>query len=226
MERVTLNVKLREDTGKSAVKKIRQEGLIPAVVYAKKETPINLTVDRREFIKLLHKQGENAIIDLTLSQDKNSPENKTVLIKDIQFDTIKEEIFHVDFQQIKLTDKIRVHIPLRTQGDADAPGVKEGGILEHILREIEIECLPTNIPKEILVDVSGLNIGNSVHVRDLKVDAGIKIIDDLEQVAVLVKFAAEEKVEEEQPEEGEQITEPEVIKKGKPEEAAEEEKDK
>jgi len=225
VKRVVLNAKPREKTGTSAVKKLRSKGLVPAVVYAREHTPLHITIDRREFVKLLHKEGENAIIDLNVGTESKQ-KKKTVIIKDIQYDTIKEGIFHIDFQQIKLTEKIRVYVPIVTKGDADAPGVKEGGILEHILREVEVECLPTNIPKEILIDVSNLQVGEPVCVKDLNVDPGLTLITDKEQVAVMVKFEAEEKAEEEKPETEEETAEPEVIKKGKPEEAeaAEEEK--
>ena len=224
MERVVLNAQIREKTGTSIAKKLRAQGLVPAVIYSRGHTPVHVTTDRREFIKLLHKEGENAIIDLTLKKD-DKDQKKTVIIKEIQYDTVKEGIFHVDFQQIKLTEKIRVDVPVISKGDADAPGVKEGGLLEHILREIEIECLPTDIPKEITIDVSGLNVGESVQVKDLQVKPGVTVITDPEQIVVMVKFEAEEKIEEEKPEE-EAAAEPEVIKKAKAEEGEAEEEPK
>lgn len=222
MERIVLNSQVREKTGTSIVKKLRTKGLVPAVVYAREHSPVHITIDRREFVKLLHKEGENAIIDLNIGTEAK-PKKKTVIIKEIQYDAIKEGIFHIDFQQIKLTEKIRVHVPLVTKGDADAPGVKEGGILEHILREVEIECLPTNIPKEIVIDVSNLKVGEPICVKDLNIAQGLTVITDKEQIAVMVKFEAEEKLEEEKPEAEEAAAEPEVIKKGKTEEVEPEE---
>ena len=132
---------------------------------------------------------------------------------------MKSRVIHIDFQKIKLDEKISVHIPLKTKGDADAPGVKEGGNLEHILREVEVESLPTNIPKEIVVDVSNMKIGDVLHVKDLPIEGDFAIINEPDQVAILVKFEAAEK--EEEPTEEEPSAEPEVIKKGKTEEGEE-----
>ncbi|MBU0634807.1 MAG: 50S ribosomal protein L25 [Candidatus Omnitrophica bacterium] len=223
MERVSLKGEIRIGTGKSITGKLRSQGLIPAVVYAKAENPVHIQTGYREFIKLLHQQGENVIIDLQLVKSGKTM-SKTVIIKEIQYNPLKESIFHVDFQQIKLTENIKVYVPLRTVGDKEAPGVKEGGIVEHILREVEIECLPTQIPKEILVDTSTLNIGDAIHVKELKIPEGIKLLTDKEQITVHVKFVAEEKVEEEKP--VEEAVEPEVIKQKKPEEEAPEEEKK
>ncbi len=223
MERVLLHAEVREDTGSAIAKKLRAQGVIPGVVYARDEATVHISTNYREFIKLLHKNGENVVIDLKLKEN-NKALSKTVIIKEIQYNTLKEGILHIDFQQIKLTEKIRVDIPLVTIGDADAPGIKEGGLLEHILREIEIECLPTQIPKEIVIDVSALNVGDSIHVKDLNVPQEAAVITDLEQIAVLLKREAEEKLEEEKPEE-EVATEPEVIREKKPEETQAEEKE-
>jgi len=223
VEKILLNAEMRPESGTAVARRLRSEGKIPAVVYAKGEGTLHITADRREFVKLLHKQGENVIISLNIKKgSKMQP--KTVIIKEIQYDTIKEDIFHVDFQQIKLTEKIRVHVPLVTRGDADALGVKEGGILEHVLREVEVECLPTDIPKQIVIDVANLNIGDSVHVRELAVDEKVTLLTEPEQVAVLVKFKAEEKPEEEKVEE--ETAEPEVISEKKPEESHEDEEKK
>ncbi len=220
MERVTLNVADRGVMGKSEAKKLRAQGQIPAVIYAKNAKPVHISADRREFVKILHKTGENVIIDLNVGDNKKH----TVIIKEIQYDTIKEGIFHVDFQKIKLTDKIRIHVPLVTKGDADAPGVKEGGMLEHVLREVEIECLPTDIPKDIRVDVSGRKVGEAIHVGDIVLPEKVAMLTDPEKVAVQVKYEAEEKAAEEAPEEeGVEKSEPEVIKKKKEEEEGKEE---
>lgn len=217
MEKVILNAKKRSETGTSAAKKLRAQGIAPAVIYAKNEKPEQVSVDQREFIKFLHKHGETAIISLKTEGVKK---DATVIIKELQFDTVKSRVIHIDFQRIKLDEKIIVHIPVKTKGDADAPGVKEGGNLEHILREVEIESLPTNIPKEILVDVSHLNIGDVIHVKELPIEGDFSIINDPEQAAILVKFEAVEKEEETTEEEA--TAEPEIIKKGKAEEEGEE----
>ncbi|MCK4993489.1 MAG: 50S ribosomal protein L25 [Candidatus Omnitrophica bacterium] len=214
MEKIILNVKTRLETGTFAARKLRAQGIAPAVIYSKNETPVHVSVDQREFIKFLHKHGETAIISLKTEGEKK---DAAVIIKEVQYDTIKSRIIHIDFQRIKLDEKIRVHVPIITKGDADAPGVKEGGNLEHILREVEVEGLPTNIPKEIVVDVSNMKIGDAIHIKELVFTGDIVILNDPEQVAVLVKFESEEKAEETIAEEV-STAEPEVIKKGKAEE--------
>ncbi len=219
MEQIILNAEMRHMTGTPAARKLRDKGLVPAVVYAKREEPVHLTVNYHEFVKLLHKHGENAIIELQINKGNESIK-KTVLIKEIQDDTIRKGVYHIDFLQIKLTDKIRIRIPLITRGNEEAPGIKEGGILEYILREVEIECLPANIPKEITIDVSSMKIGDIIHVKDLAIDSGVTIINAPEQIAIVIKFEVEKKIEEEKPAE-EAAVEPEVIKKGKIEEEGE-----
>ncbi len=213
MEKAILNVKARQEIGTSAAKKLRAKGIVPAVIYAKHDAPKQVSVDSREFIKFLHKYGETAIVGLKAEGvDNDNP----VIIKEIQYDTVKSRVIHIDFQKIKLDEKICVHISVKTKGDADAPGVKEGGNLEHVLREVEVESLPTNIPKEIVVDVSNMKIGDVIHVKGLSIDGDYKIINDPEQVVILVKFEAAEK--EEEIKEVEESDEPLVIKKGKTEE--------
>jgi large subunit ribosomal protein L25 len=218
VDKVLLKAKIRQDSGTSAAKKVRAQGMVPAIVYAKKETPVQIGVDQKELIKIIHKHGENAIISLQV-EDKGKAKDKTVIIKDIQIDYIKNNVTHIDFQLIKMTERIKVSVPLHTKGDSECPGVKEGGNLEHILHEVEIESLPSNVPKEILVDVTALKIGESIHVGDIKIEGDYKIVDNPDQVAVLVKYetVAEEKTEEESGGE-ESAAEPEVIKKGKAEE--------
>ncbi|MCP4649339.1 MAG: 50S ribosomal protein L25 [PVC group bacterium] len=223
MERAVLNAEIRSEAGKSAARKFRGQGLIPGVVYAKDKEPVPVSTNSREFVKLLHKYGENAIIDLKVKKEDKTLD-KNVIIKEIQYNTLKGDVLHIDFQQIKLTESIKVNVPLVTKGDADCPGVKEGGILEHILREVEVECLPTQIPHEITIDVAALNINDSIHVKDLVVPEGVKITTEAEKIAVLVKFEAEKIEEEEKPEEEGAAAEPEVINQKKPEEGSAEEK--
>jgi large subunit ribosomal protein L25 len=199
VENILLSAKIRAGSGTSAARKIRMQGFVPGVVYAKKENPIQIGVNQKELIKLIHKYGESSIINLQLD-DNGTITDKPVIIKEMQIDHIKNSVIHIDFQAIKMTEKIRVHVPLVTKGDSDALGVKEGGILEHVLHEIEIESLPMNLPKQIVVDVSGLKVGDSIHVKELIMPEGVHAIGNLEQVAVLVKY------------------ETEVIKKGKTEE--------
>ncbi|MFH2138429.1 MAG: 50S ribosomal protein L25 [Candidatus Omnitrophota bacterium] len=222
MERAILNAEIKQGAGKSVTRKLRSKGLIPGVIYSKDKTSVHVTTDFREFVKLVHQHGENAIIELKINNDGTTVE-RNVIIKEIQYDTLKQSVLHIDFQQIKLTEKIKINVPLVTKGAEDCPGVKEGGNLEHILRELEVECLPTNIPHEINIDVTSLNIGEAIHVKELELPDDVVAITDGDQIVVLVK-REKEQIEEKSEEAAPGAIEPEVIKQKKPEEAAGSEK--
>ena len=211
MAEIIINAQQREATGKQAAKRLRNAGLAPVIVYKKGKIGINLTIKSVDLIHALHTSaGENVIIKLEYEKEgKNT--HKTVIIKEMQHHPIRGSIIHVDFSEISLTQSIQVKIPVHPVGEAI--GVKrDGGILEHVLWELDIECLPTKIPEKIDVNVDELEIGNAIHVKDLKVDNDIKILTDPEEVVVLVEHAkAEEEpvAEDELIEEG--TKEPEVI---------------
>ena len=220
MEKIVLNTELREAVGKSVSKKLRKQDIIPAVVYKQGQKTISLQVKATELIHILHTAaGENAIITLKFAPP--SKDTKTVLIKDIQYHPIKDDIMHVDFQEISLTEKIKVGVPIVLKGEAT--GVKaDGGILEHITRELQIECLPTQIPQRIELNVEAMKIGDIIHVKELEVPPEIKILTDLQQavVSVLQPKAEEEVIApaEEIVASAEEAVEPEVISEKKAEE--------
>ena len=221
MEFVDLHASLREGTGKQLNKKLRKEGLVPAVVYKKGEDTVNIKIDKKNLLKALHTEaGENVIIKLHIDGTRKKKE-RTVIVKEVQSDPIRDYLLHIDFQEISLTETLKVKVPIAAKGEA--VGVKqEEGIFHQILWEIELECLPTNIPERIEVDVSNLKIGDSIHIKDILPPEGVRILDDPEKVVFSVEHA---KVVEEvvaAPAEGE-IEEPEVIreKKEKVEEVAE-----
>lgn len=233
MERVKLEAEVRSEVGKEAVKKLRQKGFIPAVVYRAGDAATNLKVSQQSLFEVLHTEaGENVVLDLKISGDADSAEKKstrgakaaagkakTVIIKEIQYHPIRNNILHIDFNQISLTEKLTVGVPVETKGDSQ--GVKEGGVLEHILWELKVECLPTKIPEKLEVNVNDLKIGDVIYVKDLKVPEDVDVLSDPEAIVVSVKPPTVEKVEEEVAAEGEELTEPEVITEKK-EEAEEE----
>ncbi|MFH1777061.1 MAG: 50S ribosomal protein L25 [Candidatus Omnitrophota bacterium] len=219
VENVVLKAEEREITGKSTVKKLRQRSKVPAVIYRKGKTGANVFVDKKDVLKVLHtKAGENVLINLEI-MDADKDKNKTVIIKEIQHDPITREMLHIDFYQISLTERIKINVPLMVKGDA--PGIKEGGILEHVIREVEIECLPTKIPESIDIDVSNMNIGDVMHLKDIALPVDLHVLTNLEQVVVLIKAPVEEKAAEEAVITEAAPAEPEVIKQKKPEAAAE-----
>jgi large subunit ribosomal protein L25 len=214
----------REKLGKGGARKARAAGHIPAVLYGHGEQPVPVVIGAREFdLALRGHKGGNPIVNLAVSGSEY-----TALIRDVQYDPLSHDILHLDFQHISLTETIEVRVAVQLTG---LPlGVKDGGgILETILRELDVRCLPTAIPTSIQVDVSHLNIGDSVHVREVSVpdvailNEGDETIATVVPPTVMEEKPAEEVVTEAAP------TEPEVIAKGKKEEeeaAAGEGKDK
>ena len=229
MEKVVLKSALREEFGKSASKHLRKEDQIPAVVYKEGKKAISVKVDANDLWHALHTEaGENAIITMDITGGEKEIK-KTVIVKEVQHDPVNDKFVHVDFHEISLKEKLKVKVPIAVKGEAI--GVKEeDGVLSQDLWEMEVECLPTEIPEHIDVHVDELAIGDSIHVKDITAPAGVAILDDPEHTVVSVKPpAAEEEPVEEEAAEGE-MEEPEVIKKGKAEEeegegAAEEEKE-
>lgn len=213
MEEILLEAELREDKGRAKVKDLRDGGFLPSVVYSHGKDALSIKISRGAFLKLVHQYHlETAIINLKIKDDKKA-KGRPCLIKEIQYGPVSEDIIHVDFNEISLTEAIKVNVPIETQGEA--VGVKlEGGSLEHVLWEIEVECLPTSIPKSILVDIAALKMGEAVHVKDIVFPSGVKSLSDpaaivLHIVAPMKEEAPAEAVE------GEVKAEPEVIKEKK-----------
>ncbi len=210
-----LNVEKRIEMTRGEINELRLRGELPAVLYGSGQETISLIVNEKEFRKTMHTElGENIIISLRVKGENEK--THSVVVKDWQIDSVKGNLLHIDFCQISLKKEIVVDVIVETEGEA--PGVKEkGGVLEHILRELEIKCLPARIPHSIIVDISHLQIGENVLVKDIVVPEGLKILNDLEQIVVNIVAATvlEEKTEEAIAGE---TAEPEVISKGKKEE--------
>jgi large subunit ribosomal protein L25 len=220
MEEIFLEIQPREEIGRADVKVLRRKGFIPAVVYTQGQKTEPVKIVSREFLRLLHEHHVGSVVvHLKAKDEAEKAKERACLIKEIQYDHVKGDVIHVDFNQISLTKAIKVNVGVVAK--AEAIGVKaDGGTLEHNLWELEIECLPTAIPKQIEVDVSALKIGDAIHVRDLQLPEGVKILNDPETIILSVAPPAKEEVPLAAVE-GEEKLEPEVIKK-KEKEAAEE----
>lgn len=204
MDNRVLEATLREKTGKGPARRYRMQGYIPAIMYGYKGTK-SLAVRRADFESIFEEIGEHSIITLNL----NDKEKIDVIVKDYQIDPIRKSLIHLDFLEIESGKELRTEIPIKIVGESK--GVKKGGILEEFLREIEVECLPKDLPEYIELDISDLDLGDSFHVSDLKVKEGIKILSSPDQVILTIgvpsKVAAAtettEEEEEERPEEEE-----------------------
>ncbi|MFH0855343.1 MAG: 50S ribosomal protein L25 [Candidatus Omnitrophota bacterium] len=223
MEELLLDAEARQETGRGKVKDLRDKGFVPAVMYADGKNALSLKLSHRQLVQLIHHHRiEGVIINLNIKDDKKQKVHPC-LIKEIQHDPVSEEIIHVDFNQISLTKAIKVNVPVVSKGEP--LGVKqEGGSLEHMLWEIEVECLPTSIPKDIEIDVSHLKMGESIHIKDIVVAEGVKILNDPGAIVLSVAAPMKEEVAQEAVE-GQAKQEPEVIKEKKevPAEGASEE---
>lgn len=212
MKRLELKVNARTEKGKGPNRRLRSQGEIPAVLYGGKEEKM-FTVNFRDFTKLLNNpDGTNIIIDL-----KDKSFKGMAVIKEIQRDPVKSEPLHVDFYEIAMDRPLRIPVAVHLTGTAH--GVREGGILEQNLWEIEIEALPSHLPSHIDVDISALGIGESVHVKDVTIEETLKVLVDQDEL--IAHVAAPRLVEAEEEEEEEVMAEPEVITAKKEEEEEE-----
>ena len=221
MAEIVVNAKGRDDRGKNAARRLRREGLVPGIVYGGKGGSIAIAVDPKALQKVLRSEaGRNTILKLDIAGAGAT----NAILKDLQVDPIKDSLLHADFYRIAMDVAIRVTVPINIRGEAR--GVKvDGGILELITRQIEVECLPGDIPERIDVDVSDLGLNGALRVSDLPANAKVKILESSDQVVVHVVSVKEEEAPAPAAVavEGEAAAapaEPEVLKKGKKEEEA------
>ena len=200
-----INVDVRRDTGKGVARKLRAAGRIPGVYYGRSEASVLISLDPRalEHILATSAAGMNTLIDI-VAKGAGAVDGKTVLVKELQRDPVYGTPLHADLYAIDLARAIQVSVPLHLTGTA--PGVLMGGIVDHALRELDLECLADAIPEEIPVDISALEVGDSLHVRDIPLPEGVTLISDadLSIVSVVAPAAEEEPVVEEPLVEGEE----------------------
>ncbi len=174
-----LDIQMRENTGKGAARKERQRGFIPAVLYGIKGNKV-LTVKAKDFEKMFEEIGEHSIINLNI----DNKDKAEVIVKDFQLDPVTKHVIHIDFLEFEKGKALKTEVPIRVTGDS--AGVTKGGILETFLRDLEIECLPKDIPDSVEIDVTDMEIGDSIHARDISVDDKIKVLTNPEQVVVTI----------------------------------------
>jgi large subunit ribosomal protein L25 len=209
-----LTVAVREQAGKGAARSMRRAGKIPAVLYGQGDCLL-LAVNPDELIKILKSHaGSTALISLTVSGAKSKP-NRTALLRDYQVDPVTGAVLHADLFEISMSKPIRVKVPIKVIGGIPA-GVKEGGVLHHNMREVQIECLPAVLPDHIEVDASPLTIGSGIHVKELGAREGVRFLDDADQMVVSVAAPmSDAKLEALLTSGAGAAGEPEVVAKGK-----------
>ena len=206
MDTMQLSSEIRTQTGKGSARKLRSTGKLPAILYGPETDAIMLTLDCTELRKALEgKSAESVLLDLRIDSDEKG-QSKKVMIKEVQRDPVKRDYLHVDLFEISLKKEVEVDIPLHLVGTPI--GVTEGGMLQHVRREVKVSCMPDDLVDKIDVDVSGLDIGQSLHIGDISFPSGLKSLEDVDVTIVTVvapaKVAEEEEVEEVEEIEGEE----------------------
>lgn len=219
MEQIKLDVQLRKQSGSAKARQMRRTNLIPAIIYGGKEKPTMIQADRKTYDRIhrLH-AGESLIYHLNVVDGEKKVADFPAIIKDVQLHPVTDQVVHLDFNRISLDKEIEIKVKIITRGDAI--GVKrDGGTLDHSMWELDIICLPTNIPHHIEVDITNLGIHDAVHVKDLVLPKGVRTKHDGESVVVSVVGSMRE--EAAGAAEGEAAAgEPEVLKEKKKEETA------
>jgi len=216
MEKTTLKASERKEFNKSAVRKIRKEGKVPGVFYSKHNPPLHINVADTAINPLIFTSKTHLI-----SLEIEGQEERDCIIKDVQFDPVTDKVIHFDLFGLTKGEKIKLEVPVQLVGTPI--GVKEGGIIQQVMHKLEVECLPRNIPEHIVIDVTELKLGDSIHIGNLQFE-DIEFIDPNETLIVQVTHAKiKEEVAPAAETIGEEPIEPEVISKGKAEEKEEEE---
>ncbi|GAB4175050.1 MAG: 50S ribosomal protein L25 [Terrimicrobiaceae bacterium] len=184
-QQIKLAAKIRSEAGRNAVKAVRSRGGIPAVIYGSQSRPSNLEVNRRELEALLaHAVGENILVELEID-DAGTKSNRLSLIQEVQHHPVRGEVLHVDFHAVSMTEEIEAEVVVEPVGEP--VGVKTyGGLLQQSMRALAISCLPQNLPELITVDVSALNVGEAIHVKDITLPAGVTAVADADLTVFLV----------------------------------------
>ena len=220
---VDMKVETREAVGKGVARTLRRQGKIPGVLYGQSEC-ISLTIDPAEIRKVLHTEsGSNALLNLSIAKGGREMK-RTAMLRDYQLDPVTGAILHADLFEVAMDKPIRVRVPVAVT-DGTPGGVAEGGILQHNMRELHVECLPRQIPAHIMVDPTPLKINQGIHVKEVSVPPGVRILDDPDMMVVSVAAPiSEAKLEAllATTAAGETAAEPELIGKAKEEEVTEE----
>jgi large subunit ribosomal protein L25 len=222
MEQINFDVQIRKNTGSARARQVRRSNLIPGIIYGGNSKPTTIQADRKAYDRISRQHaGESLIYHLNLVDDGKKVSDFPAIIKDVQLHPVSDEVIHIDFNRISLDKEIEIKVKILPKGEA--VGVKrDGGTLEHLMWELDVVCLPTNIPHHLEADVTNLGVHDSIYVKDLVMPAGVHTKHDPESVVITVAGSMREEVaapaaEAEAAAAG---TEPEVLKEKKKEEGA------
>ncbi len=191
MEQRVLSIEIRDRAGKGVSRRLRSRGRVPAVVYGKGIDSLPVSVDRRELSAAIG--GAGGMNHLITLKGGGALDGQVVIVADLTRDCLKGTPIHVDLHKVNMEEKVRVKVPVSLKGSAK--GVKEGGLLDVVLHNIEIECLPAQIPEQIEVDITNLGIGGSLHISDVTFPAGLKVLEDQKATIVNILGKAAEAAE-------------------------------
>ncbi|MCK9222990.1 MAG: 50S ribosomal protein L25 [Limnochordia bacterium] len=192
---VVLTAQTRAKTGKGASRQFRRMGRVPGIIYGKGKENMMVTLDNGEFNRFLADTGVGQLVNLEVSVD-DQVQSRPSLLKEVQVDPVRGDVVHVDFHEVALDEEIKTSVEI-VLVDEGTGITGDGGIISHILREVEIECLPTQIPDQVNVSVAGLSIGDIITVADLDELSGAKYVTDLDETVVTVVAPSQEEVEDE-----------------------------
>src|ERR1700722_8091040 len=192
MKSVALKAYPRSQVQRAEVKKLRASGRVPATIYGRQAKPQNLEINAKEISDLIHHSAsENLLVDLSVENDARS--KRLALVQEIQHHPLDGKVLHVDFHEVAENEKVTVQVPVETSGEA--AGVKVGGgVLEHVLFKLKVRCLPKDLPEQIIIDVTPLEIGKSIHLGDIKAPEGVEILGDKHITVVAVSAPRAEEV--------------------------------
>ena len=192
MKSVSLNAFPRALAGRGEVKKLRSTGRVPAVIYGGQTNAQSVEINTKEITDLIHHSAsENLLVDLTIKDDQKP--QRLALVQEIQHHPVSGKVLHVDFHEVSPTEKVTIMVPVETVGEA--VGVKnDGGVLEHVLFKIKVRALPKDLPEQLVIDVSNLALGKSIHINEIQTPAGVEILGDkhVPVVSVALPRAEEE----------------------------------
>lgn len=221
MEQINFDVQIRKSLGSSRSRQVRRSNLIPGIIYGGDAKPTTIQADRKAYDRIYRQHaGESLIYHLNLVEDGKKVSDFPAIIKDVQLHPVTDEVIHIDFNRISLDKEIEIKVKIIVKGEAI--GVKkDGGTLEHLMWDLDIICLPTNIPHHLEADVTNLGVHDSIHVKDLALPAGVRTKHDPESVVITIAGSMREEGAAATAEGEAAGSEPEVLKEKKKEEGTE-----